>query len=281
MSGSGVSPPLRVERTGPGGAVARITLARPEHRNALDAELGEALRAAFASLAGEAPASLRAVVLGGDGPTFCAGADVAWMRATAALPLEENIADASRLAGMLATIDACPVPLVVRVQGAALGGGAGLCAVGDVVIADAGARFGFPEVRLGLVPATIAPFVVRRIGEGAARSLFTTGDRFDAAEARRLGLVHRVVEGDGVLDLAVDEAVAAILHGGPEAVREAKALARSIARSGGDAVAADAVAEHTSRVLAGRRASAEAAEGLDAFAERRRPAWAPGDTHPT
>ena len=131
------------------------------------------------------------------------------------LPLEENIADAARLAGMFAVVDACPVPVVVRVQGAALGGGAGLCAVGDVVIAEASARFGFPEVRLGLVPATIAPFVVRRIGEGAATSLFTTGQRFDATEARRLGLVHRVVEGNAELDAAVDETVAAILDGGP------------------------------------------------------------------
>ena len=270
-----MSAPVRVARSGPGGTVARVTLDRPERRNALDRELGEALLAVFSGFAEEAPDALRAVVLAGAGGTFCAGADVAWMRAAAALSRDENAADALRLATMLGAIDACPVPVVVRVQGAALGGGSGLCAVGDIVIAEATARFGFPEVRLGLIPATISPFVVARIGAGNARAQFALGERISAAEARRLGLVHRVVDGTAALDEAVDAAVRSILGGAPEAVREAKALARSM-RGVADP-AAGQVAERTARLLAERRGSPEAAEGLDAFAEGRKPGWAPVD----
>jgi methylglutaconyl-CoA hydratase len=270
-----VSELVLVSRSGPGGAVARVTLNRPERRNALDRELGDELLSVFGSLAEEPADALRVVVLAGAGATFCAGADVAWMRAAAALPREENVEDALRLATMLGAIDACPVPVVVRVQGAALGGGSGLCAVGDVVIAEAGARFGFPEVRLGLVPATISPFVVARIGEGNARAQFSLGERISAAEARRLGLVHRVVDGMVALDEAVATAVRSVLFGAPGAVREAKALARSM-RGVADP-AAGHVAERTARLLAARRGSPEAAEGLEAFAGGRRPAWAPED----
>jgi methylglutaconyl-CoA hydratase len=266
-----VTTAVRVERSGPGGAVARVVLARPAARNAFDAALIDGLRAAFAALSPEPPDALRAVVLAGEGRAFCAGADVGWMRAAAARPFDENEAGARAVADLLAAIDACPVPVVARVQGAALGGGAGLCAIADVVIADAGAVLGFPEVRLGLVPATIAPFVVRRIGEGHARALFTTGTRIDAREAQRIGLVHRVVDGEAALDAAVDDTVAAVLAGGPEAVRAAKALARDVARSRDES----GVAAATARMLAERRASAEAREGLAAFGERRSPAWAP------
>jgi methylglutaconyl-CoA hydratase len=268
--------PVRVLRTGPDGVVARVVLARPERRNALDAATIAALGEAFWSLADEPPASLRAVVLGGEGRAFCAGADTAWMRAAMALSPEENVEDALGLADALAAIDACTVPVVVRVQGAALGGGAGLCAVGDVVVAEAGARFGFPEVRLGLVGATIAPFVVRRIGEGATRALYTTGERIDAAEARRIGLVHHVTDGEAALDMAVDRVVADILAGGPEAVRAAKAVAREVAATmGGGQQAMHRLGMWTAELLAARRTSAEAAEGLAAFEERRRPSWAP------
>jgi methylglutaconyl-CoA hydratase len=198
------------------------------------------------------------------------------MRAAMTLAPDENVEDALRLAGLLDAIDTCPVPVVVRVQGAALGGGSGLCAVADVVVAEAGAKCGFPEVRLGLVGATIAPFVVRRIGEGATRALFVTGERIDAAEALRLGLVHRVAEGEAALDAAVDEVVDAILAGGPEAVRVAKALARELAAAEGAATGrAGGLGVWTARVLAARRSSAEAAEGLAAFEQRRRPSWAP------
>lgn len=275
---SGSPSPVRVERTGPDGVVARVVLARPARRNALDAASIAALGQAFWSLADEAPAFLRAVVLAGDGPAFCAGADIAWMRAAMALSAEENIEDALGLADTLAAIDACPVPVVVRVQGAALGGGAGLCAVGDVVVAEAGTRFGFPEVRLGLIGATIAPFVVRRISEGATRALFATGERIDAAEARRIGLVHHVADGEAALDAVVDRVVGDILAGGPEAVRAAKALAREVAAAaGGGQEAMHRLGLRTAEMLAARRASAEAAEGLAAFEERRRPAWAPPD----
>lgn len=266
--------PLRIERAGPGGAVARVVLTRPDRRNALDAAAIAALGDAFTALALEAPDALRVVVLGGEGRAFCAGADIAWMRAAMALSPDENVEDALGLADTLAAIDACPVPVVVRVQGAALGGGAGLCAVADIVVAEAGARLGFPEVRLGLIPATIAPFVVRRIGEGTTRALFTTGERIDAAEARRIGLVHRVAEGDAALDAAVDAVVADILAGGPDAVRAAKSLAREVAGAIHAGHAAD-LASRTARLLADRRASAEAAEGLAAFDQRRRPSWAP------
>ncbi len=267
--------PLRVERTGPDGVVAWVVLARPERRNALDAAAIAALGDVFARLGDEPPATLRAVVVAGDGPAFCAGADIAWMRASMTLPPDENVEDARILADVLAAIDACPVPVVARVQGAALGGGAGLCAVADVVVAEARARLGFPEVRLGLVGATIAPYVVRRIGEGATRALFLTGERFDAAEARRIGLVHRVVDGEAALDAEVAETVSAVLEGGPVAVRAAKALTRGAARS--MLADADAVelAARTAEVLAERRASAEAAEGFAAFEQRRRPSWAP------
>ena len=278
-TGSSSSPapaPLRIERTGPDGVVARVVLARPERRNALDAATIAALGEAFWSLADEAPATLRAAVLAGDGRAFCAGADIAWMRAALALSNEDNVEDALGLADTLAAIDACPVPVVVRAQGAALGGGAGLCAVADVVVSEAATRFGFPEVRLGLVGATIAPFVVRRIGEGATRALFATGERIDAAEARRIGLVHHVADGEAALDAAVDGVVGDILEGGPEAVRAAKALAREVAAAvGGGQEAMLRLGMRTAELLAVRRASAEAAEGLAAFDQRRRPAWAP------
>ncbi len=156
---------LRLERMGPGGAVARVMLSRPEVHNAFDASLIADLRAAFAALGNEEPTSLRAVVLAGDGPSFCAGADIAWMRAALTLDTEANEQDAMAMADMFETIDTCPVPVIARVQGAALGGGMGLCAVSDLVIAESGARFGFTETRLGILPAVIAPFVIAKIGE--------------------------------------------------------------------------------------------------------------------
>ena len=158
----------------------------------------------FAGLAREAPTQLRAVVLAGDGPTFCAGADIDWMRAAMLLDVEANEQDAMAMADMLEAIDTCPVPVIARVQGGALGGGTGLCAVADLVIAEAGAKFGFTETRLGILPAVISPFVVARIGETHARALFPGGRRFDAIRAQRIGLVHEVVEGLEALDGAVD-----------------------------------------------------------------------------
>jgi len=267
-----VSTALRIERSGPGDAVARVTLARPDVHNAFDASVIAELRAAFAALARETPAGLRAVVLAGDGPSFCAGADIAWMRAAMELDVEGNEQDAMAMADMFEAIDQCPVPVVARVQGAALGGGMGLCAVADVVIAESGTRFGFTETRLGILPAVISPFVIAKIGESHARALFPGGRRFDALRAQRIGLVHEVVEGDAALDSAVDQVIADLLAAGPTAARAAKAIVREVRGLGHGSAK-----WHTARVIARQRTSDEAQEGFSAFSERRRPAWAPDD----
>jgi methylglutaconyl-CoA hydratase len=267
-----VSQALRIDRSGPNGVVARVTLARPEVHNAFDASTIAELRSTFLALEREGATALRAVVLAGDGPTFCAGADVAWMRAAMALDVEGNEQDAMAMAEMFETVDTCPVPVIVRVQGAALGGGVGLCAVADIVIAESGARFGFTETRLGILPAVISPFVVAKIGESHARALFPGGRRFDAVRAQRIGLVHEVVEGEDALDAAVDAAVADILSSGPTAVRAAKAIVREVRGLGHGASK-----WHTARVIARQRVTEEAREGFAAFDEKRRPAWAPQD----
>ncbi len=242
---------LRIER---GGHVLRVTLAKPERRNAFDASLIAELAEAFADV-GDA----RAVVLAGEGPSFCAGADVDWQRAAIDLTYEENVEDAMRLYGMLDAIDSCPAPVVARIQGHALGGGSGVAACVDIAVAGEDAVFGFSEVRLGIMPAVISPFVLPRIGARAARRYFLTGERFDAATALRIGLVHEVADD---LDAAVERLVADLLAGGPEAVRAAKRLVR-------DAPGAPEVAERAARL----RAGAEGQEGLRAFLEKREAAW--------
>ncbi|MDQ3893660.1 MAG: enoyl-CoA hydratase-related protein [Actinomycetota bacterium] len=242
---------LRTERDGP---LYRVVLARPERRNAFDAVLIADLTAAFAEV-GEA----RVVLLSGEGRAFCAGADVEWQRASIDLSYDENVADAMRLYTMLEAIDGCPVPVVAQVHGHALGGGSGLVACADIAVAAPDAVFGFPEVRLGIVPAVITPFVLARIGPGAARRYFLTGERFDAAAALRIGLVHHVAERP---EIAVDAVIAAILESGPEAVRVAKRLVHE-----------RPVGEETARIAAARRASDEGQEGLRAFLERRDPSW--------
>jgi methylglutaconyl-CoA hydratase len=191
------------------------------------------------------------------------------MRRAAAFTREENLADARALADLFQAVDGCPKPVVARVHGAALGGGAGLVAAADVAVAAAGTRFGFTEVRLGLVPSVIAPYVLRRIGESAARELFLTGERFDAGEARRIGLVQAVVP-EGELDAAVEGRVRELLEAAPGAIAAAKQLIRDVA---GRAV--DDVRELTVERIAERRASAEAREGLAAFLERRPASWKP------
>ena len=270
---AGVSPTsvsLRVERSGPGELVARVTLSRPEVHNAFDASLIAELRAAFAGLAREPATELRAVVLAGDGPSFCAGADLAWMRAAMSLDTEGNEQDAMAMADMLETIDTCPAPVIARVHGAALGGGMGLCAVADLVIAESGTRFGFTETRLGILPSVISPFVIAKIGETHARALFPGGRRFDATRAARIGLVHEIVEGETALDAAVEAAVDDLLAAGPNAARAAKAIVREVRGLGHGSAK-----WHTARVIARQRTSDEAQEGFRAFAEKRRPAWAP------
>jgi methylglutaconyl-CoA hydratase len=241
---------LRLERDGP---VLRVTLARPERRNAFDAELIRELHEVFADV-GDA----RVVVLAGEGPSFCAGADVEWQRAAVDLTYDENVEDALRLHRMLGAIDACPAPVVGRIQGFALGGGSGVTACLDVPIAGEDAVFGFPEVKLGIIPAVISPFVLPRIGP-AARRYFLTGERFGADVALRIGLVSEVADD---LDAAVERVVGELLTSGPQAAREAKTLART--RPGGEEAAATA---------ARLRTGAEGQEGLRAFLDRRKPAW--------
>ena len=245
---------LRVERDS---HVLRVTLARPERRNAFDAALIAELTEAFADV-GDA----RAVVLTGDGPSFSAGADVEWQRASIDLSYEENVEDATRLFRMFEAIDACPAPVVASVHGFALGGGSGLAAVVDIAIADRDATFGFTEVRLGIVPAVISAFVLPKIGS-AARRYFVTGERFGADVALRIGLVSEVSESPAE---AAEEVVASILAGGPEAVRVAKSLVRE--RPSG---------LETTQIAAKRRTSPEGQDGLRAFLERRAPAWTQDD----
>jgi methylglutaconyl-CoA hydratase len=246
-------PSLRVERDG---AVLRVTLAKPERRNAFDAELIRELHDAFSDV-GDA----RAVVLAGDGPSFCAGADVEWQRSAVDLSFDENVQDALRLYRMMEAVDGCAPPVVARIQGHALGGGSGLAACADVVVAAPDAGFGFTEVRLGIIPAVISPFVFAKIGAGAARRLFLTGERFDAETALRVGLVHLVTER---LDDEVDRVVGEILKAGPEATRAAKRLARARPADG----------EELARIAAGLRTGEEGQEGLRAFLDRRSPEWA-------
>ncbi len=265
-----VGPGLRVEHSGPNGSVARVSLARPERHNAFDAGLIAELRAAFAGLAGEPPDRLRAVVLAGDGPSFCAGADIGWMRASLELDAEANEQDAMAMAEMFDAIDTCPVPVIARVQGSVLGGGTGLCAVSDLVIAESGTRFGFTETRLGILPAVISPFVIAKIGETNARALFPGGRRFDALRAQRIGLVHELVEGPEALDAAVEGALADVLAAGPTAARAAKSIVREVR-----GLPHGSSKWHTARVIARQRRSPEAQEGLRAFLEKRSPSWAP------
>ncbi len=242
---------VRSERDG---AWLRITMARPERRNAFDAALIAELTEAFADV-GDA----RAVVLAGEGPSFSAGADVEWMRSSVDLTYEENVEDALALRRMLEAIDSCPAPVVARVQGHALGGGAGLVACADVVIAEDDARFAFSEVKLGIVPAVISPFVLAKVVPSAARRFFVTGERFDAWTALWMGLVSEVTVD---LDRAVDDVLAELAGAGPEASRAAKQLARRRHS-----------AEETARLIAERRTSAEGQEGLRAFLEKRAPQW--------
>jgi methylglutaconyl-CoA hydratase len=229
-------------------------MARPERRNAFDAALIDELAAAFADV-GEA----RCVVLSGDGPSFSAGADVEWMRASVELSYEENVAGALRMRAMLEAIDECPAPVLARVQGHALGGGCGLVACCDVVVAEPSAQFAFSEVKLGIVPAVISPFALAKIGTSAARRWFVTGERFSAEVALRIGLVHEVAED---IDGAVAAIVAELLTAGPEAARGAKELARAPLSS-----------EETAKRIAAHRTSPEGQEGLRAFLEKRPPRW--------
>jgi methylglutaconyl-CoA hydratase len=257
---------LRCERRG---FAAYITLARPEVHNAFNARLIAELHAAFQTL-GEDD-SVRAVVLAGDGPSFSAGADLTWMRGSLDFSHDENVSDALGMANMLRAIDSCRHPVIARIQGAALGGGSGLAAVCDIVLAAEGTTFGFTEVRLGIAPAVISPFVLRKIGESNARALFVTGERFDAHRAQAIGLVHQVVPADG-LDAAVDQKLRDIGRCSPASTRAAKLLARTVLK-----LTDEEARETTAATIAGLRVSPEGQEGIRAFLEKRRPSWASDD----
>jgi methylglutaconyl-CoA hydratase len=250
------------------GTVEYLTLNRPDVRNAFNEPMiAELARWASAVSESARDHEVRAVVLAGAGPAFCAGGDATWMSSAVGSTEAENLRDAQAMAAMFRSLDELPVPLICRIQGAALGGGAGLAAVSDIVVAERDAVFGFTEVKLGIVPAIISPFVVAKIGRSAARELFLTGARFPAARARDIGLVHAVVAGDA-LDAHVSGHVREILTAGPDAVMAAKALIREIwGRAPSD------VAATTAGVIAKRRVSAEGQEGLRAFLEKRKPSW--------
>jgi methylglutaconyl-CoA hydratase len=255
-------PSVLVEHDGP---VLRLTLNRPDVRNAFDEEVVRTLTAAAVS--GAENQSVRAIVLAGSGRTFCSGADIGWMAKAIAYSRQENLSEAEDMARMLERLDTLPVPVIGRIQGAALGGGVGLAAICDIVVAADDAVFALSEVRLGILPAVVAPYVLRKIGVSAARELFLTGMRFDAGRAREVGLVHEVVPADG-LDAAVARRVADVLAASPTGIARAKALIREIAGAHPDHVIGV-----TTNAIASQRISAEGQEGLRAFLEKRKPSW--------
>jgi methylglutaconyl-CoA hydratase len=253
---------LLVTREGP---VEHVVLNRPEVRNAFNPALVRSLTAWAAAVA--ASNDVRVAVLSGAGPTFCAGGDLASMAAAVDASREDNLADAARMAAMFEALDQLPVPLIGRVHGTALGGGVGLAAVCDIVVAADDAVFGFTEVKLGLVPSVISPYVLAKVGRSAARELFLTGARFGAARARGIGLVHTVVPA-AALDATVAQHVAEILSAGPEAVAHAKTLIREVfGRTPAE------VGSLTAETLAAHRVSPEGQEGMRAFLAKRRPRW--------
>ena len=259
--------PIVVSRRADG--VVRVTLNRPQVRNAFDDAAVAALDRAFAAL--EDDAGARAVVLSGAGKGFSAGADLAWMKRMAENDREANLADARALGNMLRRVARLSKPVVGLVHGAAFGGGAGLVACCDIAIAAESAVFSFSEVRLGLIPAVVSPYVVDAIGPRQARRYFLTGERFNAAEARRIGLVHEVAPADG-LEAAGERIVAALAANGPQAMAAAGELVAHVAHRAVD----DALVEDTARRIADSRAGAEGREGVAAFLGKRRPDWAAG-----
>ena len=254
---------LDIQRHGP---VARVYLNRPEVRNAFNDEVIAELTLAFRELGTEP--GVRAIVLGGHGKAFCAGADLNWMRAMAGYDWARNRADAQALADMLWTVYACPVPVVGRLQGDCYAGGMGLAAACDVVVAAEGMHFCLSEARLGLLPATISPYVVRAMGEQAARRYFLTAERFSAAQAQAIGFVHELAAPEA-LDAKVDELVDLLAANGPEAVKACKRLVQDVA---GQPITAELRAD-TARRIADIRASDEGREGVQAFLNRREPSW--------
>lgn len=246
-------------------SVARLTLDRPDVRNAFDAELIAEISDRILTL----PVETRVLVLSGAGKAFSAGADLNWMKSMASYSQEENIADSKKLQQMFSALDHCRVPVVGRIHGAAIAGATGLVACCDIAIASEETQFAFTEVKIGLIPAVISPYVVRKVGYPFARAAFLTAERFDANRAHEVGLVHKVVPLDA-LDTAVDGVVADLLAGGPQALRQARILVDSIVGK-----EPDDVADQTIAMIAERRTSEEGQEGIASFLEKRTPRWAP------
>jgi methylglutaconyl-CoA hydratase len=255
---------VRVVREGP---LARVILNRPEIRNAFNDEMLTGLREAFSELHG-AP-DIRAIVLTGEGTAFCAGADLHWMKRVVHYSFAENYEDSLRLAEMLHAVYTCPKPVIGRIQGPAIGGGTGLVAVCDIAIASDSAWFAFTETKLGLTPAAISPYLLKKMGERNLREHFLTGERFPAARAVALGLVNECVPA-GELDAAVAAKVASVLTGGPQALAVTKDLLREI----GERPLAEN-GPYTAEVIARLRMSDEGQEGMNAFLEKRKPRWVP------
>ncbi len=246
--------------------VAKVTLSRPEVRNAFNDEVIAELTQAFTTLGQDA--GVRAIVLAADGPAFCAGADLNWMRRMADYTHSENLADAAQLAEMLRVIYSCPKPTVARIQGDVYAGGMGLVAACDMAVSVDSANYCLSEVKLGLYPATISPYVIRAMGARAAHRYFLTAERFDAAEALRIGFVHAVVAADQ-LDAQVNVMVAALVSASPNAVRECKTLLHDVAGKDMDA----ALIARTVQGIASIRVSVEGKEGVQSFLQKRKPNW--------
>lgn len=253
---------LEVTAAGP---VLHVRLNRPDVRNAFNGAVVEELQAAFA--AADQDTNARVVVLSGNGKSFSAGADLSWMQEQASLPQQANEVGADRMARMFLAIARCAKPVVGRIHGHALGGGTGLTAAVDIAICTEDCQFGLTEVKLGIVPAVISPFVMQKIGAGRARTLFLTGERFDGREAQRIGLVHRAVP-DAELDAAVERSVGELLTAGPAAVASAKELIRSVA-----SLSLEDAIPVTSKWIAALRSTPEAREGFAAFLGKRKPNW--------
>lgn len=246
--------------------VATVTLNRPEVRNAFNEIMIGEIGGAFRALG--ADAGIRAIVLAADGPAFCAGADLNWMQKMAGYTREENLADAAQLADMLRTIYACPKPVVAKVQGDCYAGGMGLVAACDIAVAIETSNFCLSEAKLGLIPATISPYVIKAMGENPARRYFLTAERFSAAEAHRIGFVHEVASADA-LDATTAGIVKALVSNSPNAVKEAKQLVQDMAGT----PLTDALIADTAERIADIRSSEEGKEGVRAFLEKRKPGW--------
>lgn len=247
------------------GVVCTVTLNRPESHNALNPEMIGALTAVFHTIGQQE--EVRVVVLTGNGRSFCAGADLSAMRAAADYTFEQNVADGEAIFSLMHAMDSCPKPVIGRINGAAIGGGAGLVSCCDIVVAVERAKFAFSEARLGIVPAVISPFVLAKIGVSNGRELFLTGERFDAQRAQAIGLVNHVVP-ETALDDKVAERIAQLLQAAPGAQTAVKELIRTVAHQ-----PKASMREYTSNLIAQRRASAEGREGMSAFLEKRKPQW--------